>query len=93
MYYLLLYHLKEGYLESREPYRKAHFQHVLAAKERGEFILGGAFDDVVDAGLLFKVDDPTKIENFVKTDPYFLAGLTKGYTIRKWNIAISVLED
>jgi hypothetical protein len=38
--------------------------------------------------LVFKVDDPSKIENFVKTDPYVTDGIVKQWRIRPWNVVI-----
>jgi len=88
MYYLLIYNLSDDYLEKRTPYRPQHFNHVKAAQARGEFVMGGAFDPANQAGLLFKVDDIAIIENFVKTDPYVLAGLVPSWTIKKWTVVI-----
>ena len=88
MYYLLIYDLVEDYMKKRTPYRSQHFDHVKTAQTRGEFVMGGAFDPADQAGLLFKVEEIAVIENFVKTDPYFLAGLVPNYTIKKWVVAI-----
>lgn len=89
MYYILYYNLVENYKIAREAYRAAHFQHVLAARERDEFIMGGAFDDEKQAALVFKVDDPVKIDTFVTNDPYVTGGVVTGWSYRKWNVAIT----
>ena len=90
MYYLLIYNLVDNYLTARENFRAGHFEHVKSAQARGEFILGGAFDPAVEAGLLFKVEDLSIIEYFVKTDPYVINGLVKTWHIKKWTIVIGL---
>lgn len=90
MYYLLIYELEDNYLTAREAFRAQHFAHVQSAQARGEFMLGGAFDPATEAGLLFKVSDPSIIENFVKTDPYVINGLVKAWHIKKWTIVIGL---
>jgi len=88
MYFLLIYDLVDDYIEKRTPYRPQHFEHIKAAQARGEFMMGGAFDPADQAGLLFKVDDISIVENFAKIDPYVLGGLVPNWWIRKWSIAI-----
>ena len=90
MYYLLIYELVENYLTAREAFRAQHFEHIKVAQARGEFILGGAFDPAVEAGLLFKVTDQSIVENFAKTDPYVINGLVKAWHIKKWSIVIGL---
>jgi hypothetical protein len=88
MWYLLIYQLVDNYLEAREAYRADHFQHVKAAQASGDFFLGGAFEGGKEAGLLFKVENIKVIEEFVKNDPYFLAGLVTSWEAKLWHVVI-----
>jgi uncharacterized protein YciI len=85
MHYLLFYHVRDDYVECRQPYRRAHLTLAQEYVARGELILGGALDEPVDqAVLLFRVDDPKTIEAFVQRDPYVQQGLVQTWQIRKW---------
>ena len=89
MYYILFYDYVDDVLERRVPWREEHLGLARKAHERGELLYGGALADPVDqAVLVFKVDDPSKIENFVKTDPYVTDGIVKQWRIRPWNVVI-----
>jgi len=88
MYFLLIYDLVDDYIDKRTAYRPQHFEHVKAAQASGAFVMGGAFDPVDQAGLLFKVADISIVEHFAKTDPYVIGGLVPNWTIRKWSVAI-----
>ncbi len=89
MYYILFYDYVDDVLERRVPWREEHLSLARKAHERGELLYGGALADPVDqAVLVFKVDDPSKIENFVKTDPYVTDGIVKQWRIRPWNVVI-----
>lgn len=88
MYYLLIYDLVDNYLTERAAHRSLHFDHVTAALSRGEFVMGGAFNPVDQAGLLFKVDDRKIVEDFAKTDPYVKAGLVTKWSIKEWMVVI-----
>jgi len=91
MYYLLLYDYVEDVLERRAPFREEHLGLAREANERGELVFGGALTDPVDqAVLVWKVDDPSKIEAFVRSDPYVNGGLVTRWRIRPWNVVIGV---
>ena len=88
MYYLLQYKLAGNYLEARAAHRPAHFDHLQPYFDSGALIMGGAFDGQLHAALIFKVDDPSLIEEFAKNDPYVVSGVVTDWEIRKWNVAI-----
>lgn len=88
-YYVLIYHLTDDYMERRSQFREEHLKLAKESNERGEMILAGAFSDPPDKALLiFKVDDKSVIENFVKNDPYLKNGLIKKWEIRAWTVVI-----
>ena len=88
-YYALIYHFVDDYMSRRTQFREKHFKLATASNERGELLLGGAFSDPPDKGLLiFKVDDKSVIEDFVEKDPYVKNGLVTKYEIRPWTVVI-----
>jgi hypothetical protein len=89
MYWLLMYELADDYLERRPPLRAAHLALAKAANASGALVYAGALDEPADrAVLMFEVDDPSLIEEFVRNDPYVEAGLVKEWAIRRWNVVI-----
>ena len=89
MHYLLIYEVVDGYVERRQPYRQEHLQLAQDFADRGELELGGALTDPVDrAILLFDVEDPKRIDEFVRQDPYVRHGLVRSWQVRKWMTVI-----
>ena len=76
-------------LEKRKPHREAHIAHAAASNKKGELHFAGAFADPVDgAAFIFRVQDKSAIETFIRLDPYVKNGLVTGYTIREWSLVI-----
>ena len=89
MHYLLLYEFVDDYLARRPAFRTQHLALAWEASERGELILGGAFANPPDGGvLLFQGDSPAAAEQFAKSDPYVLNGLVKQWRIREWTTVV-----
>jgi hypothetical protein len=89
MFWLLIYELVDDYLERRASLRQAHLALAQDAFMRGELILAGALADPADqAVLVWRTDDQSAIEEFVKHDPYVQHGLVKSHRIRQWNVVI-----
>lgn len=89
MYFLLFYDYIENIVERRAPYREAHLALVRGYVERGELILGGAFANPADgATIVFKVESPSQVEQFVKNDPYIINGLVTEWQIREWTVVV-----
>ena len=87
MYFLLFYDYVEDVLERRGPFRQAHLALVQEHADRGEVLFGGAYADPADgAVIVFKVDNPQTIEDFVANDPYVLNGLVTDHRIREWTV-------
>ncbi len=89
MYYALFYKTVDNYIERRAPYRNEHLAYATAAHERGEMVMGGAFDEPVDGALLvFKGDTPAVAEDFAKNDPYVKSGCIIEWNVRPWVVVI-----
>jgi uncharacterized protein YciI len=89
MYYLLFYDYVEDVLERRAPFREEHLRLARGALERGELLMGGAFAEPVDgAALLFRTDDPSAVEAFIRRDPYVTNGVVTRWRIRPWTVVV-----
>jgi uncharacterized protein YciI len=89
MHYLLFYDVVDDYVTRRAPLRAAHLAHAKRAIERGELLLGGAFNDPVDgAVLLFQGTSPDVAAAFAKVDPYVTNGLVKEWRVRAWTTVV-----
>ena len=92
MHYLLLYDYVDNAAERRTPFRAEHLLLAREAVTRGELLLGGAFADPVDgAALLFRADDPSVVEAFVRRDPYVTNGVVTRWRIRPWTVVVGSL--
>lgn len=89
MYFILFYDVVDDYIDRRVAFRQEHLAMAKRMNESGELVLAGAYDDPPDgAALVFRTDDPSKIEEFVNADPYVKNGLVRSWRIRKWNVVI-----
>jgi len=87
MYYILLYEVVDDYVKKRAPFRDEHLRLANDTAEKGQLLLGGAFDNPVDgAALVFKADDRSVVEDFVRNDPYVKNGLITDWKIREWTV-------
>ena len=91
MHYLLLYDYVENAVERRAPYREEHIKLAREAHERGELVMAGAYADPVDGAVfVFRVDDPSVVDAFVRADPYVANGIVTGWRVRPWTVVIGV---
>lgn len=89
VYYILFYEVIDDYIDRRAPFRDQHLLLACASVEKGQLILGGAFDNPVDgAALVFKADNKSVVENFAKNDPYVKNGLITDWKVREWTVVI-----
>ena len=89
VYYILLYDVVDDYINRRAPFRDDHLHVANEAVEKGQLMLGGAFDNPVDgAALVFQADDRSIVEDFVNNDPYVKNGLITAWKIREWMVVI-----
>lgn len=88
-YYALIYETVDDYVARRGEFREMHLSIARAARERGDLVLAGAFDDPVDRALLiFRVDNKSKVEEFARKDPYVVNGLVKRWEVRPWRVVV-----
>jgi uncharacterized protein YciI len=81
-------------MERRTQFREEHLKLAKELNERNELILAGAFSDPLDKALLiFKVEDKSVIEDFIKKDPYVKNGLIAKWEIRSWTVVIGKEEE
>lgn len=88
-YFALIYELADDYMARRGAFREEHLKLAAASHARGELILGGAFADPPDKALLiFRAEDRSVPETFVREDPYVIEGLVKSWKVRPWTVVI-----
>ena len=88
-YYALFYHVVDGFVERRMPFREAHLSHARHAAQRGELALGGALAEPADTALIvFRGDSPDAAKAFAEKDPYVRNGLVQRWEIRPWNVVV-----
>lgn len=93
-YFALIYEVVDDYVDRRAIFRDEHLGLARAATERGELMLGGAFDDPVDGALLvFKGADRSVAEDFARNDPYVLNGLVTRWHVHPWKVVIGSAYD
>lgn len=86
MFFILNYTVTEDYLEKRAPLRAEHLNLIKNYQESGKLQMAGAFDNSkLGAILIFKVEDTSEVEDFVKADPYYTQGLISSFSVNKWN--------
>ncbi len=88
-YYILSYTGSPNYIEARAPHRKEHLALTWEFVEKNQLLLGGAYEEPADgAMIIFYMEDPKHIEEFVKRDPYVRFGVVKHWSIRKWKVVV-----
>ena len=88
-YFALVYELVDDYIERRAAFRAEHLKLAADSHARGELLMGGAFAEPADKALLiFRAEDRSVPEAFVREDPYVLNGLVKSWKVRPWTVAI-----
>jgi uncharacterized protein len=88
-YYALIYYLVDDYLVRRSAFRDQHLKLAREANQHGDLVLAGAFSDPADCALLiFRVQDKSVIEDFIRKDPYVINKLVTRWEIRPWTVVI-----
>src|SRR3954449_10130753 len=75
LHHILFYDYPDDVIERRAPYREDHLELVRAWKDEGRLRMAGAIGDPPHGGVLvFKVDDPADVDEFMNADPYVKNG-------------------
>ena len=86
-HHLLLYDYVPDIVERRAPHREAHLALVRRWKDDGRVLMGGALGDPPHgAAIVFRVDEPEAVEEFVSADPYVEADLVTRWRIEPWKV-------
>ena len=88
MLFALLYDVVPDYPVRRQPFRAEHLALAEEARRAGQLVLGGAFDPPDGALLLFRGDDASVAEAFVRRDPYVRNGLVTAWRVRAWTVVV-----
>ncbi|MFC4874360.1 YciI-like protein [Negadavirga shengliensis] len=89
MYFILTYVTVEDYVTKRAPFRSAHLALAMEYHDKGFLKMGGALADPADkAVLVFRCQDKSVIEDFVRQDPYVQNGLIVSWEVREWTVVI-----
>ncbi|HWY08696.1 MAG TPA: YciI-like protein [Candidatus Acidoferrales bacterium] len=93
-YYALFYHVVDGFVERRTPFREAHLAHARSAAERGELVLAGALAEPSDTALIvFRGESPGEARTFAEKDPYVRNGLVQRWEVRPWNVVVGAYAN
>lgn len=89
MYYVLTYITVDNYVTRRAPYRPKHLALAKEYHKKGLLVMGGALSDPADKAILvFKCQDKSVVEDFVRQDPYVQNGLITSWEVREWTVVI-----
>ena len=88
MLFALLYDVVPDYVARRQPFRAEHLALAEEARRAGTLVLAGAFDPPDGALLVFRGDDASVAEDFVRKDPYVRNGLVTAWRVRAWTVVI-----
>ena len=87
LHHVLFYEYVADVLERRAPHRERHLALVREWQGAGKIVMAGAVGDPPHGGLLvFRVDDPAEVEEFLSADPYVAAGIVTAWRVEPWNV-------
>jgi uncharacterized protein len=95
MHYLLFYEKAADHAQREPPLQAAHRDHVRAAVQRGELVLGGPLLEPADGAnvLLFRADSAATVERFAQADPYVSGGVVTRWHIRPWQTVVGASAE
>ncbi|MBI3624646.1 MAG: hypothetical protein HY215_00590 [Candidatus Rokubacteria bacterium] len=86
---MLVYHAgitaAEDYLQRRAPHRQAHLERLLGLRAQGLLIGGGPAPDGRTADIFYRVAQASDIVRLIEEDPYFVAKVWTGYSLRTFS--------
>ena len=73
-------------LEKRAPLREEHLRRFMAHRDAGKIVAAGPWAEAYDGALIiFRADSQEDVDQFIRDDPYYAAGLWPSYRVREWN--------
>lgn len=89
-YHVLFYEYVPDIVDRRGPHRDAHLERLRGWAADGRMVAAGALGDPpTGAAIIFRVDDPADIEEYVAGDPYVTAGLVTAWRVEPWALAVA----
>ncbi len=86
-HHILFYDYVEDIVERRGPHRDAHLARIRAERDAGRVVMAGALGEPPHgAAIVFRGVEPDAVEQFARGDPYFEAGLVRGWRVERWNV-------
>jgi uncharacterized protein YciI len=86
-HYVLFYEYVPNIVERRAPFRPAHLELYMQWRSDGRLVMGGAIGDPPHGALIvFAVEDPAAVEEFVSLDPYVAEGLVTAWRVEPWAV-------
>jgi uncharacterized protein YciI len=74
-------------LERRAPHREEHLELIRSWKDDGRLLMAGPLGDPPSgAAFVFKVDDPSELDEFVAADPYVANGIVTSHSVARWTL-------
>jgi uncharacterized protein len=90
VHHVLFYDYVPDILDRRGPHREAHLDGLRRWAADGRMVAAGALGDPpTGAAIVFRVDDPVQIQEYVEADPYVVAGLVTAYRVVPWALAVT----
>jgi uncharacterized protein YciI len=86
--FLLEYKYVENMGDKRGPHREGHLALAQKLMDSSNMIAAGPFTPQLDGAMFIFKGEKSKIEEFVKEDPYNVAGLVTSYSIRDWTVVV-----
>jgi uncharacterized protein YciI len=87
-YFALTYQTVPDHAERRTPFRAEHLALARAFLAEGKLVMGGAFNPIDGALLIFRAASPAEVEAFVRQDPYVTNGLVTAWRIQEWTVVV-----
>jgi uncharacterized protein YciI len=85
-YFVLEY--SYGDMDARARVRPDHLAYMSRLNAEGKVVMAGPVGEGSGAMVVYRADDEAEVRRLVDADPYTVAGVSTGATIRPWNVVI-----
>lgn len=86
--YILQYKYVPDMITKRSALREQHLALAKSLFDKKLLVAGGAYAPNVDGATIIFKSTLSVVKDFVKNDPYFIAGLIPEHSINEWSLAI-----